>query len=286
VPSWYFALHGTCGEPYPVDNLYFINVWTDPLVPGTYDLTPGESQQGTGCQCGIGPEPVQAGTVTIETVSPTEVSGHLDARLLHGEWHENFTLTVCQAERPQTCFACTGTGESAECNELLATSSFAGACVSGNCQCHSGFELSPAGRCQPLGAACTDRDALSCNDKAGNSSVAAGSCVGGSCSCNEGFITNAVTHHCRRPLVVDSVSTLQPFEGTTLTVLGANFTSTTQVVIRGIVAQSTSFMPTQLGVVVPDYADIVPGAPVPADFEVQDPGMPSVPVADFFIRGR
>lgn len=77
-------------------------------------------------------------------------------------------------------FTCTGTGNDQSCNELLAMASFAGQCVAGRCMCNTGFEPSPSGRCQPVGAVCSDRSPQSCSQ---DTPSPTGSCVVGQCLC-------------------------------------------------------------------------------------------------------
>lgn len=94
---------------------------------------------------------------------------------------------------------CTGTGNDQACNEIQVMASFAGRCMAGQCVCNAGFELAPSGRCQPMGAVCTDRVAMSCNDGPVDGGIGglAGSCVVGTCACNAGFELNPVTGRCR-----------------------------------------------------------------------------------------
>jgi hypothetical protein len=101
--------------------------------------------------------------------------------------------------RRNTSSLCTGSGNSQACNEILVMASFAGQCVNGQCVCNAGFELAPSGRCQPLGAVCTDRIAMSCNDDPldGGVGAVAGFCAVGTCGCNPGFELNPATGRCR-----------------------------------------------------------------------------------------
>jgi len=106
---------------------------------------------------------------------------------------------VSRTCRPITAAVCTGAGLDQACNELQIMSSFAGTCVSGRCVCNTGFELALSGRCQPVGAVCSDRIAPSCNDGPvdGGVRAIAGSCVVGTCACNAGFEVNPATGRCR-----------------------------------------------------------------------------------------
>ncbi|MBL8917936.1 MAG: hypothetical protein JNJ54_03675 [Myxococcaceae bacterium] len=98
--------------------------------------------------------------------------------------------------RPQGPPVCTGTGMTQACNELQGMASFAGQCVNGQCVCNTGFEPAPSGRCQPVGAICTDRVSTSCNDELTDGGVA-GFCAAGTCGCNAGFAVNPATGRCR-----------------------------------------------------------------------------------------
>lgn len=254
-------------------------------------LRPGCTCTATGWQC------ADAGTVCTPGIAMSCNDGPVDGGVggVAGTCTTNGTCVCLSGFHPNPatgrCAAdlgCTNPQLDATCNELQVMASFAGRrCAEGHCSCSAGYELNPSGRCQPIGAVCTDRVAMSCNDGAAGTSIGgiAGSCVVGQCVCSSGFLKNAITQLCRRPLEVTSLSNQSPFETETITVNGSGFTPGTKVVIRGIVATVSARSATSLSVVVPDYADILPGAPVAAQFEVQDLGMPSVPVSNFRIRG-
>lgn len=101
--AWHFILSYapvTCDALNNVEG-YFIDLWTDPLVPGTtYELTPGGNRQGSACLCGFVGDSSVSGSVRIDTVSPTEVRGHIDAVFSTGaERHETFNVIVCPGQR-------------------------------------------------------------------------------------------------------------------------------------------------------------------------------------------
>lgn len=104
---------------------------------------------------------------------------------------------------------CSGAGNDQACNESLVMSSFAGQCVGGRCFCAPGFERSPSGRCQPAGSLCSERIAMSCNDRPVDGGVGglAGQCVTGRCVCGAGFEVNPATGRCTasRPPVTCTV---------------------------------------------------------------------------------
>ncbi len=130
----------------------------------------------------------------------------------NGAWHcpagtIESTQCACVGSRPGcTCTAsgwmcadagsvCSRTGLDQACNELQVMASFAGTCSNGRCVCNTGFEPSPSGRCQPLGAICTDRVATSCNDSPTDPSTV-NTCIIGHCLCGAGYELSPTTGKC------------------------------------------------------------------------------------------
>lgn len=73
-----------------------------------------------------------------------------------------------------------------------------------------------------------------------------------------------------QPSIV-SVEPSSQYEGEKITIIGANFTDSLQVLIRDKVADISSISPTQIIATVPDFPDIIPGPPVPASLKISIP---------------
>jgi hypothetical protein len=102
-PAWHFVLTDTpvgC-EVLNDSEGYFIDLWVDPLVPGTtYELTPGGNRQGSACLCGLFENGATEGKVRIDAVSPVGMSGHIDATFVLGTVrHDTFNVIVCPGQR-------------------------------------------------------------------------------------------------------------------------------------------------------------------------------------------
>ncbi len=85
---------------------------------------------------------------------------------------------------------------------------------------------------------------------------------------------------------IGSVDPRVEFEEGSITVTGANYTSSTEVFINDVSAPITSQSPTQLNVTVPNFKDILPGAPITVPVVVKNPGMDGVPyLGNFQVVG-
>jgi hypothetical protein len=85
---------------------------------------------------------------------------------------------------------------------------------------------------------------------------------------------------------ISSVTPATQFEGSNITIAGANFAATTQVLIRGTAASIVSRTLTEVVATVPNFPDILPGAVVPASLTVSVPGVGEATFTGTFrVRG-
>lgn len=80
---------------------FYASLWRGTLTPGTYAVGKDDpAPAGTSCLCGIVANLAKKGTVTLDSVTTTEVTGRIDAVFSFGEeLHRTFKLVVCPSRR-------------------------------------------------------------------------------------------------------------------------------------------------------------------------------------------
>ena len=82
-----------CGDPRSGEG-FFVSLWFDPLQPGSSSLgTSGALTQA--CFCGGVADYAHSGTVRLESVTATEISGRIDAAFTSSVEHVRFRVRVC-----------------------------------------------------------------------------------------------------------------------------------------------------------------------------------------------
>ena len=86
--------------PVPSGEGLLVDVWVDQLEPASYTLSPGFSDDGTACECGIVANIVESGTLQLDTVDAGAAVGRIDLVFQQGsEVHGPLHVTLCPGVR-------------------------------------------------------------------------------------------------------------------------------------------------------------------------------------------
>lgn len=102
APAWTFVLSDSplsCDQRYPEG--LFATIWSGALTADTYPVGQNDPKPvGTSCVCGVVANLATTGSVTIDSVSASEIKGRLDATYKLGDsLHRSFIAVVCPKHR-------------------------------------------------------------------------------------------------------------------------------------------------------------------------------------------